>query len=83
MRGAMPSSAKRATRELGARLKAARLTSGLSQEALAAKAGIAYRRYQTLESGTANTTFRTLVRIADALGIDVWALLGPENTKGT
>lgn len=73
----MPSTLKRATKELAARIKAARLAGGLTQEGLAAKTGIPYRRYQALESGTANTTFRTIVRIADALHLDVWQLLGP------
>lgn len=78
----MPSTVKRATRELAARIKAARVAGGLTQESLAAKTGIAYRRYQALESGTANTTFRTLVRIADALDIDVWALLSRQTGEG-
>jgi transcriptional regulator with XRE-family HTH domain len=73
---------KRATRELAARIKAARVAGGLTQEVLAAKSGIAYRRYQALESGRANTTFRTLVRIADTLGIDVWQLLGGTPAAG-
>lgn len=71
----MADSAKRAYRELGDRLRAARLAKGLSQEAMAQRTGMPYRRYQALESGRINTTIRTLVRVADALGIDVWALV--------
>lgn len=71
----MPDNLKRATKELATRLRAARLAAGISQETLSDLTGIAYRRYQTLEAGTANTTIKTLVRIADALEVDVWDLL--------
>lgn len=71
----MPSAEKRALLDLAERLKAARAASGLTQEAVAAKAGIDHRRYQRLEQGTSNTTIRTLVRIAAAVGVDLWDLL--------
>lgn len=66
---------RRALKELAARLRAARTRSGLTQEALAARARIDHRRYQRLEQGEVNPTIRTLVRIASALDTDVWALL--------
>jgi transcriptional regulator with XRE-family HTH domain len=71
----VPSAEKRALLELAERLKAARTAADLTQEAVAAKAGIDHRRYQRLEQGTSNTTMRTLVRIATAVGVDVWDLL--------
>lgn len=66
----MADNVKRVIKELAGRLKAARQAAGLSQEALAHKSGIPYRRVQLLESGTSNTTVRTLVRVADALGVE-------------
>ncbi len=68
-------SLKRAAKELATRLRVARAASGLSQEALAHRTGIPYRRYQALEAGTLNPTLRTLVRVADALRVDVWDLV--------
>lgn len=73
---------KRAYRELGARLRAARLATGLSQEAVARATGIPYRRYQRLESGTINTTIKTLVRVAGALEVDVWELVSGRSAEG-
>jgi transcriptional regulator with XRE-family HTH domain len=71
----VPSAEKRALLELAERLKAARTAADMTQEAVAAKARIDHRRYQRLEQGTSNTTIRTLVRIAAAVGVDVWDLL--------
>lgn len=71
----MASVEKRVLLELAERLKAARAAADMTQEAVAAKAGIDHRRYQRLEQGTSNTTIRTLVRIAAAVGVDVWDLL--------
>ena len=62
-------------RELAERLRSARNRAGLTQEALAARADVDYRRYQRLEQGRVNATFKTLVRVASALEISVWQLL--------
>ncbi len=67
---------KKAVRELGLRLKNARESAGLTQEALAGRLGVTLRRYQLLESGRSNMTFCTIVRIAMKLEHDVWDLLG-------
>jgi transcriptional regulator with XRE-family HTH domain len=61
-------------RELGQRLRSAREAAGLTQEEAAHKAGIDYKRWQRLEQGTVNPTIRTLIRVADALGIGFWGL---------
>lgn len=60
-------------------LQAARKAAGLTQAALAEKAGVNIRQIQKLESGEAapgNMTARNLLSIADALGVDVRDLIG-------
>lgn len=57
------------------RVRRARERAGLTQEAAASAAGIDYKRYQRLEAGTVNATMRTLARVAEALGTDVWKML--------
>ncbi|MBI4700813.1 MAG: helix-turn-helix transcriptional regulator [Deltaproteobacteria bacterium] len=49
----------------------------MTQEAAAAAAGIDYKRWQRIEQGAVNPTVRTLVRVAAALGTNLWALLAP------
>jgi transcriptional regulator with XRE-family HTH domain len=63
-------------RELGRRIRVARIAAGLTQERAAGLADIDYKRFQRLERGVANPTVRTLARIASALGIDFWLLVG-------
>ncbi|AHF92436.1 DNA-binding protein [Opitutaceae bacterium TAV5] len=59
-------------------LRRARLNSGLTQQALAEKAGVAYKYYQDLEAGRlAGLTLATVERLSDALGIDAWKLFHP------
>ena len=48
----------------------------MTQEAAAARSGIDYKRYQRLEAGGVNATMRTLLRVAEALGTDVWGMIG-------
>jgi len=48
---------------------------GLTQEEAADRAGIDYKRWQRLESGSVNATLRTLLRVADALDTSVWVML--------
>jgi len=62
-------------RQLGKRIRAARLAAELTQEEAAAECGIDYKRWQRLESGEVNATIRTLHRVAEALGISFWELL--------
>jgi len=49
----------------------------MTQEEAAAHAGIDYKRWQRLEAGDVNATVRTLVRVAAALEISFWGLVGP------
>jgi transcriptional regulator with XRE-family HTH domain len=62
-------------RGVGARIRAARIDAGLSQEQAAAQAAIDYKRWQRLEEGSVNPTVRTLVRVAAALGLSFWELV--------
>ena len=61
-------------REIGGRVRDARTAAGLTQEDAAHEAGIDYKRWQRLESGTVNATVQTLARVAAALGTTYWEL---------
>jgi len=63
-------------KEIGRRIRDARVAAGLTQEAAAAAAGIDAKRWQRLEQGSVNATVRTLGRVAGALGMTFWALVG-------
>jgi transcriptional regulator with XRE-family HTH domain len=60
---------------IGARIRAARLAAGLSQESAAAVSGVGYKRWQEIEGGSANPTIRTLDRIATTLGVEIWNIV--------
>lgn len=74
----------RYARELGIRLHRERLHRGLSQERLAVAAGITAFTYRKLEKGesnpgaSANPRLRTLVALAEVIGVPVASLLPPE-----
>jgi transcriptional regulator with XRE-family HTH domain len=67
-------SERQALRHLGARIKAARQDAELTQEQAAHIAGIDLKRWQRIEAGQVNCTVKTLVRVAQATGTDVYAL---------
>lgn len=59
-------------------IKEARIAAGLTQKELAAKVGIPYQSIQKLEYGSRDPgrmEARTLIAIADALGVDPHALI--------
>jgi transcriptional regulator with XRE-family HTH domain len=56
-------------RRFGARVRALRLRSGMSQEALAAKAGIHRTYIGGVERGERNLGLKNVLRIAEALGV--------------
>lgn len=56
--------------EFGRRVRAARSARGLSQEALAAAAGVHRTYVGHIERGETSPTLANLVRIAVALGVD-------------
>lgn len=60
---------------LGARVRTARTSNGLTQEALAHQAGLAAPHLQRLERGVGNPTVATLFALADALQITVHDLI--------
>lgn len=62
-------------KELSDRLRAAREHANLTQEQVAARAGIDYKRYQRIEQGVVNATVRTLQRVAAAMGLGFWQLV--------
>src|SRR4051812_26828385 len=64
-------------KEMGRRVRRLRLAADLTQEEAAGIAGVDYKHWQALEAGRANATLGTLVRVASALGLPVWELLGP------
>jgi transcriptional regulator with XRE-family HTH domain len=63
-------------RIIGDRLAQAREQHGKTQEQAASDAGIDYKRWQRLESGTVNATVKTLNRAAGAVGVSFWDLCG-------
>jgi transcriptional regulator with XRE-family HTH domain len=66
---------QRATRLLGAKLRARRLELGLTQEMVAEAARISNRHYQKLESGNSNPSLRSLMSVTEALGLNLADLL--------
>jgi transcriptional regulator with XRE-family HTH domain len=60
---------------LATALRVCRVRRGLSQEALAARAGVDRTYVQKIEKATKHPSFSTVARILDALGIP-WAEFG-------
>jgi Predicted transcriptional regulators len=69
-------------KEIGESLKKRRELLGLLQPRLAAIAGISTRTIQLIESGKANPSLDTLLKIADPLGLTVKLIL-KETGAGT
>ncbi len=64
---------------LSTRLRDLRQAAGLSQEAFAVQAGIAYKYYQLIELGLKpDLRLSTLDRLAKGYGLEVWQLLSPK-----
>lgn len=63
---------------LGQRLRAARDASGLSQERLAARAGVSRETVRRLEHSANEGRVTTILKLAKALDVPVAALLGEE-----
>ena len=70
-------------REFGIRLHRARIEAALTQEELAHAAGLTRSHYQQLEKGLsrpgvpANPSLRTIVGLAEVLGVPLEALVPP------
>lgn len=56
--------------EFGARLRAARTTAGLSQMALAERAGLHFTYVSSVERGERNVSLENIVRLAAAAGVN-------------
>lgn len=64
--------------QVGARVRQLRMALGLTQEALAERAGLNYAQVQRLEQGLVNPTLRTLHSIAEGLNVPLSALFREE-----
>ena len=69
---------KQRRKEFGQQLKTARQELGLSQGALAGKIGITPSSISQYESGGADTSIPTLIRLCKILGVSADKLLGLE-----
>lgn len=68
-------------KRFGERVRAFREKLGLSQEALAAKAGI-HRTYMGgVERGERNVSLKNIIRLASALGVHPRELFGESNDR--
>lgn len=60
--------------EIGANIRNTRKEKGLSQVEVSQKAGIAVNSLRLYEAGKRQPNLKILKKIADALGVEVWAL---------
>lgn len=67
-----------ALRAVGARIRSLRGEADLTQEQLAAKIGMDWKRLQRVEAGKVNATMNTLVRVARGLGVEITSLFSSE-----
>jgi transcriptional regulator with XRE-family HTH domain len=67
------------TETLGERIRAAHVKKGMSARKLALRMGIAPQNLSDIENGKVNPTYKTLTRIAKALGVSVASLLPPQD----
>ena len=67
--------------DLGRRAAELRAGAGLTQEALAERIAMDVKDVQRIEAGEVNITFRTLVRLADALGCSLGELVAPPTSR--
>jgi transcriptional regulator with XRE-family HTH domain len=67
----------------GSRIKSLRAYSGLNQEALAERMDISQNYISSLERGKGNPTFDMIVKLAQALKVEMWELFdfGHEEEK--
>lgn len=70
-------------REFGARVRFLRQQAGLSQERLAAKAGLHTTYISGVERGEYNVSLQNIVKLARALGVPVTELFGGETAPAT
>jgi transcriptional regulator with XRE-family HTH domain len=68
-----------ATREMGRRLREARLGSGLTLAEVAAKAGVSESFLSKLERGQASASIANLIQLAEVLGLGLHELFASDN----
>lgn len=73
----MDDSAQTLARAIGARVRAERTGYGWTLDQLAAAAGVSRRMLVSVEQGTVNPSVGTLLRLSDALGVGLPALVEP------
>lgn len=69
-------------RRIASRLRELRLERGLTQEAVASRAGLALRHLQKIEAAQVNLTIESLAKVAAALRVEPKELLEDER-KGS
>ena len=62
-------------KEFGKNMKQLRLEKGMSTREFALEAGIAHSAVTKFEAGETNPSLTTLIKIADALGVDLTRLI--------
>src|SRR5699024_1972064 len=67
---------------IGGRVRAQRQERGWTLDRLASEAGVSRRMLVSVEQGEANPSIATLLRISDALGIGLPALVEPPRREG-
>ena len=66
---------------VGRRIAEAREAAGRTQEDVASSLGLAPRNYQRIERGEQNLTIKTIVRVANELGVRPIQLWEPPRTQ--
>ena len=72
---------KEVLHDVGRRIAELRTARGLTQEQLATRAGIGWKYFQQIESGSENLTLRSLVRLANLLDVSMAELMKPPATR--
>jgi transcriptional regulator with XRE-family HTH domain len=67
--------------KLGAAVEQKRLEAGLTQEELASASGLHVTHVRGLERGVRNSTYETLLRLVDGLGIKLSELVALAESK--
>jgi transcriptional regulator with XRE-family HTH domain len=78
---AMTDERHRASVRLARNVKKLRLARNISQQALAATADVRQALVSDIEGADANPTLDSLVKLADALGVEVAELFGAEKQR--
>ncbi|UYQ77262.1 XRE family transcriptional regulator [Glutamicibacter sp. JL.03c] len=79
----METSAEQLARSIGARVKSERKNNGWTLDQLSELAGISRRMLVNVEQGTANPSVSILLRLSDALGVGLPALVEPPEPRTT